>query len=52
MQNTNTTKPSFILGPSNNEQTEPSESNLRTLTTEEILNVAGGPEVEVGTGQD
>jgi hypothetical protein len=50
MKNTNTTKISLILGPANNEPLAPSEQSLRALTNEEILSVAGGPEVDVETG--
>ncbi|BBB64331.1 hypothetical protein UNDYM_0078 [Undibacterium sp. YM2] len=50
MKHTNTTKISLIVEPANNEQTAPCESKLCTLTTEEILAVAGGPEVDIETG--
>jgi hypothetical protein len=50
VKNTNTTKISLILGHPNSEPQAPSEQNLRTLTNEEILSVAGGPEVDVEAG--
>ena len=50
MHHSNKTKMAFILGASNNEFSAQSEQNLRTLTNEEILSVAGGPEVDVETG--
>lgn len=52
MKNSDTSKIALIPAQSNMHFEEQSKHDLCTLTHEEIQAVAGGPEVEVGTGTD